>query len=200
MKLAPYMAVPLAVAAALCVAVPADAAPKPLKKGAAVVMAARKWGQPAPVSSPTPSPTTTGSTTSGGSTTATPSRSTRLSDATARAMLAQNGISVYSSGNCTVRTQSNCTSLDTITAGVVYDTIQLKKRSGCKVLVTGGTETGHASGTYSHWNGYKIDINDAACLSTWIPKNGTNVAPAKYQIGTGVYWDEGNHWDIVVTS
>jgi hypothetical protein len=31
--------------------------------------------------------------------------------------------------------------------------ITLKNASGCSINITGGTETGHASGTYSHWNG-----------------------------------------------
>lgn len=49
--------------------------------------------------------------------------------------------------------------------------ITLKRSSGCSVNATGGTEVGHASGTYSHWNGYKIDISKYTCVGNYIRNN-----------------------------
>lgn len=130
----------------------------------------------------------------------TPKRTARLSDAKARQLLKQNRISVYSSGNCSNRKRANCTSLDTIKAAPVLDAIALKKASGCTVLITAGTEVGHAKGTYSHWNGYKVDINRSACLSKWIPKHYKKVATNKWQRGNTIYWLEGSHWDVTARS
>ena len=36
----------------------------------------------------------------------------------------------------------------------------------CTSFSTGGTEDGHASGTYSHWNGYKADIKPSPSSSS----------------------------------
>ena len=46
--------------------------------------------------------------------------------------------------------------------------ITLKNASGCGLTITGGTETGHAAGTYSHANGYKLDFSRTTCLTGWI--------------------------------
>ena len=43
-----------------------------------------------------------------------------------------------------------------------------KSVSGCAITITGGTEIGHASGTYSHWNGYKVDVRPTTCVSSYI--------------------------------
>ncbi len=45
--------------------------------------------------------------------------------------------------------------LDRINSGTVSTIITLKNASGCAINITGGTEVGHASGTYSHYNGYR---------------------------------------------
>ena len=73
----------------------------------------------------------------------------------------------------------------------------LKSASGCGINVTGGTETGHASGTYSHWNGYKLDTSLSTCLNNYIQGNFTSIGGSKWQSGSGnIYYKEGNHWDI----
>ena len=41
--------------------------------------------------------------------------------------------------------------------------------------VDGGTETGHAYGTYSHWNGYKLDFALSTCINNYV--RGTFRAP-----------------------
>ncbi|KGJ72544.1 hypothetical protein GY21_14475, partial [Cryobacterium roopkundense] len=80
--------------------------------------------------------------------------------------------------------------------------VTLKNASGCAINVTGGTEVGHAAGTYSHYNGYKIDVSDYTCISSYITNSFTYIgvrgdgAP-QYQSGAGnVYANEGSHWDI----
>jgi hypothetical protein len=64
------------------------------------------------------------------------------------------------------------------------------------VTVTGGTETGHASGTCSHWNGYKVDIAITSCVSGHIKRNFSYLGGNKWRSSAGnVYVDEGDHWD-----
>jgi hypothetical protein len=41
-----------------------------------------------------------------------------------------------------------CTSYEGILSGTVDSVITLKKASGCDLVITGGTEVGHAGGTY----------------------------------------------------
>ncbi|MEU2966036.1 peptidoglycan-binding protein [Streptomyces ardesiacus] len=138
----------------------------------------------------------------------TPGGGAKLSDAQAAAKLKAAGISRVSSGNCTDRNRKNCTSLEGIRVGTVDGVIALKKKSGCKITVTGGTETNHAGGTYSHWNGYKVDISRTSCVTSYIQGHATK----HHKRGDGAwvwrvtsggktvvdYADErwANHWDI----
>src|SRR5919112_2171393 len=82
---------------------------------------------------------------------------TKLTQAQAASQLSAAGITWSSSGGCTDRYNSTCTSFEQINQSTVSGVITLKRSSGCAINITGGTETGHASGTYSHWNGYKVD-------------------------------------------
>ena len=59
------------------------------------------------------------------------------------------GITWSSSGGCTNRNNSTCTSFGT-QPGHRAGRSTLKRARGCAINITGGTETGHASGTYSH--------------------------------------------------
>ena len=74
--------------------------------------------------------------------------------------------------------------------------------SGCAVNITGGTEVGHASGTYSHYNGYKVDIARSTCNDNYITSHYAYIGLRgdgypQYQAASGnVYVNEGNHWDI----
>lgn len=121
----------------------------------------------------------------------------RLSDATARSRLSAAGIGVRSSGNCSDRNNSTCTSLSNIYSGTIDGVITLKRASGCAITVTGGTETGHASGTYSHWNGYKIDIAMSTCITNYVKRSFTSIGGSKWRSAAGnIYYYEGNHWDI----
>jgi hypothetical protein len=129
----------------------------------------------------------------------------KLSDATARSRLSAAGISVTSSGNCSNRNVSTCTSLEQVRASSIRGIIAFKNASGCSFSVTGGTEVGHSGGTYSHYNGYKLDISRTTCVTNFIGGNYTNIgtrgdgAP-QYRDGRGdIYADEyfAAHWDIL---
>ena len=71
------------------------------------------------------------------------------------------------------------------------------------MTVTGGTETGHSGGTYSHWNGYKIDISRTSCVTNYIKGRYTYIgsrgdgAPQYRDSYGNVYADEYwlSHWD-----
>ena len=126
----------------------------------------------------------------------------KLSQADAAARIAAAGIGVYSSGGCTNRNKSNCTSFEQINSATVSGIITLRNASRCAMTITGGTETGHASGTYSHWNGYKVDITPTTCVTKYITGNFTyqgrrgDGAPLYKSAAGNLYADEGNHWDI----
>lgn len=126
----------------------------------------------------------------------------KLSHSEALSMIRAAGISVYSSGGCSNRSRSNCTSFEQINSATVNGIITFKKASGCAVTITGGTETGHASGTYSHWNGYKVDISITSCTTGYIRKNFSYIglrgdgAPLYKSAAGNLYADEGSHWDI----
>jgi hypothetical protein len=128
---------------------------------------------------------------------------TKLTDAQAASQLSAHGITRSSSGGCTNRNVATCTSYDQINQSTVSGIITYKAASGCAVNITGGTETGHASGTYSHWNGYKLDIARSTCNDNWIHSAYTYIGLRgdgypMYQAASGnVYTNEGSHWDIV---
>eukprot|EP00002_Diphylleia_rotans_P009909 TRINITY_DN2026_c0_g1_i1.p2 TRINITY_DN2026_c0_g1~~TRINITY_DN2026_c0_g1_i1.p2 ORF type:complete len:153 (+),score=24.20 TRINITY_DN2026_c0_g1_i1:55-513(+) len=126
----------------------------------------------------------------------------KMTHSSAYSKLQQNGITVSSSGNCSDRNNPTCTSLEQINCATIDGIIRFKTQSGCPTNVTGGTETGHSGGTYSHWNGYKIDISLSSCNQNYIPANYKFIGyrgdgAAQYQSSNGnIYAKEGNHWDI----
>lgn len=128
---------------------------------------------------------------------------TPLTQAQAEARLIPNGITASSSGGCTTKSNPTCTSYSGILSGTVDGVITLKKASGVSSLViTGGTEVGHASGTYSHGNGYKVDVRHSTTLDNYIHSAFTKIAnrgdgyPQWRAASGNIYCDEGSHWDI----
>ncbi|WP_445063536.1 peptidoglycan-binding domain-containing protein [Streptomyces sp. SAS_281] len=126
-----------------------------------------------------------------------------LTHAQAAAQFNAAGIGWVSSGNCSDRTNSSCTSFDGLRAATADGAVSLKQAvGGCTLTITGGTETGHASGTYSHANGYKLDFQRVSCLTSHITGNFTHTGTrgdgaALYTAPSGnVYADEGSHWDV----
>ncbi|MEV5000272.1 hypothetical protein [Nocardioides sp. LML1-1-1.1] len=116
------------------------------------------------------------------------------------------GITWTSSGGCTNRNVSTCTSFDGLRQASVDGAVTLKRASGCGLTITGGTETGHASGTYSHWNGYKLDFSRTSCLTSWVHNTYAyqglrgDGAPLYKAASGNLYADEGNHWDVTFYS
>ncbi|WP_433446682.1 hypothetical protein ACQPXS_03195 [Streptomyces sp. CA-142005] len=128
---------------------------------------------------------------------------TKISQATATQMFREVGITWSSSGNCSDRYNSTCTSFEQLNLATAQGAQTLKRASGCAVNITGGTEVGHASGTYSHWNGYKLDMSKYTCLGNYIKSNFSysGLRGDGYPMWTSgagnVYTDEGSHWDVL---
>jgi hypothetical protein len=127
----------------------------------------------------------------------------KYSQAAAAQALRQAGIGWVSSGGCSDRNNSRCTSFEQINRDTVSGVIDFKRASRCAVTLTGGTERGHASGTYSHWNGYKVDIGLTSCVSSYVTRTFRYVGERagdrakQYRSPSGnVYAREGSHWDV----
>ncbi|GHH65844.1 hypothetical protein GCM10017673_10600 [Streptosporangium violaceochromogenes] len=128
--------------------------------------------------------------------------SVRLGHIQAAERLREAGLRWKSSGHCTDRQGRYCTSLEAVRTATVADVIALKRRSGCPIVITGGTEIGHAPGRYSHHAGYKLDISPNRCISGYIKRE----YPYRRVRGDGarlygdsgtVYARESDHWDIL---
>ena len=118
------------------------------------------------------------------------SAQTKLTHSAAKAKTDAAGISISSSGGCSDRNVRTCTSLDQVNANTVAGVVTLKKACGCAITITGGTETGHASGTYSHWNGYKLDLSKTSGLNSYVTNTFTRIADrgdgyAQYKAASG---------------
>jgi hypothetical protein len=131
-----------------------------------------------------------------------PIRPIRIGHVQATQQLRKAGLRWKSSGGCTNRRVRTCTSLEAVRAATVADVIALKQRSDCPVVVTGGTEVGHAPGRYSHHRGYKLDIKPNDCINRYITREHVldgirgDGAPLYRDSGT-VYARESDHWDIL---
>ncbi|KAG9102781.1 hypothetical protein FRC06_001145 [Ceratobasidium sp. 370] len=131
-----------------------------------------------------------------------PRTGTPMTQAAAQAKLEAAGVYASSSGGCTSKSNPTCTSYDGILSGTVNSVITLKNASGCAITITGGTETGHASGTYSHANGYKVDIRHNTCIDNYVHNSFTKIAnrgdgyPQWQSAAGNIYCDEGTHWDV----
>ncbi|KAF2215571.1 hypothetical protein CERZMDRAFT_104837 [Cercospora zeae-maydis SCOH1-5] len=127
---------------------------------------------------------------------------TPLSQAEAERRLTGVGISASSSGGCTTKSNPRCTSYEGILSGTVDGAITLKGACACTLVITGGTETGHASGTYSHGNGYKVDFRKNTALNNYITSRFERIGnrgdgyPQWRSAAGNIYCDEGSHWDV----
>ncbi len=121
----------------------------------------------------------------------------KLTHAQATGKFRTAGITWSSSGGCSDRNNSTCTSFDQINSATVDGVITLRGATGCAINLTGGTETGHAGGTYSHWNGYKVDFSLSTCLTNYITGTFSSIGGSKWKSASGnVYYKEGDHWDV----
>lgn len=126
---------------------------------------------------------------------------TKLTHSQAASIFSAAGITWSSTGNCSDWNNSTCTSFTNINDTTVYGARNFKQSSGCAMRITGGTETGHASGTYSHRNGYKVDWALSTCHQNYISANFTrNGSVGGYPRWTSPagnhYVRESNHWDV----
>ena len=140
----------------------------------------------------------------GGLSTAGPAlAATKISHSQATAQLSAASISWSSSGQCSDRYNPTCTSFEQVNQSTIDGIVTLRGASGCAINITGGTETGHADGTYSHWNGYKVDVTPTTCVENYIYTYFTYIgdrgdgAPMYESAAGNIYADEGNHWDIL---
>ncbi|MEU3188174.1 hypothetical protein ABZ707_28855 [Streptomyces sp. NPDC006923] len=120
----------------------------------------------------------------------------------AAAQFRKAGVTWSSSGGCSNWNRGTCTSFTNINKATVSGAIAFTRATGCRVNITGGTEVGHAAGTYSHRNGYKVDMALTTCLNTYITgtfryagKRGDGARTYKSPAGN-VYAREGSHWDV----
>jgi len=99
--------------------------------------------------------------------------------------------------------------LEGVRTKTLNEVVNTKQACGCEVVVTSATGGSHASGEYSHANGYKIDLRLGSAVSGYIKNNYTYIGTRgdgarQYQAPSGaVYAEEasaegGPHWDIVV--
>lgn len=127
---------------------------------------------------------------------------TKISHSQATSMFRSSGITWSSSGGCSDRNNPTCTSFEQLNLPSAQGAQTLKSASGCALNITGGTETGHAGGTYSHWNGYKLDYSLGTCINNYVTGNFTYIGDrgdgaAQYRSGSGnIYARESNHWDV----
>ncbi|GIJ46457.1 hypothetical protein Val02_33430 [Virgisporangium aliadipatigenens] len=131
------------------------------------------------------------------------SRASFLTHAQAAHQFRAAGITWSSSGRCDDRDNPRCTSFTSIRQSTVTGVKTLKRASGCPIHLTGGTETGHAAGTYSHWNGFKLDIRRNDCVDRYITAKFADMGMQEgwghqFRAASGnLYTNEGRHWDIV---
>jgi hypothetical protein len=129
--------------------------------------------------------------------------STLLTHAQAAAQLQAAGVTWVSSGNCADRNKPSCTSFSGIRQSTVDGVRTFRAASGCPLVITGGTETGHALGTYSHGNGWKVDIRRTPCVDGYIVRWFKRIGVVegwgeRWQAKSGnLYVNEGRHWDVV---
>src|SRR5437764_3004489 len=107
------------------------------------------------------------------------------------------GITWTSSVNCSDWNNPHCTSFTNINLDTVQGAITFKRISGCGVNISGGTEVGHADGTFGHRNGYKVDMSKMPCVTGYITRKFTSIGGGQWKSAAGnIYYDESNHWDV----
>lgn len=128
----------------------------------------------------------------------------RISHAEATSQLSAAGIDWDSPGDCSDRDDPTCTSFDQVRQSTISGVRTLATYSGCHITVTGATETGHStSTTYSHGNGWKLDLRLTDCLETYIRDHFTYQGlrgdgyPYWKAASGNLYTNEATHWDVL---
>ena len=127
-----------------------------------------------------------------------------LGHSEAAQQLADEGIQIKASGECSDKSNPTCTSLEGARPRTVERTIELADAVGSEnVVVTGFTETGHSrNGNYRHDNGYKVDLRTTPALNQHIEDNFQSIGGNKWRDPDGniYYRHEPDHWDVTVTN
>lgn len=100
---------------------------------------------------------------------------------------------------------NGCTNVGGMLPSTVTQVITIKQRCNCSVVVTGGSEAGHAQGTYSHGAGYKVDLGLNSGLNTFLQqltltgqRGGDSGGPIRKDSCGNEYVQESSHWDIKI--
>ena len=128
-----------------------------------------------------------------------------LNEQAARSALQQAGITV-NKGACPIGASyqsvpGGCTSLNGIKGLVVEEIVALKQNCQCPIVVSGGTELGHAQGAISHASGDKVDLQTSPALDSYIQNRFTYIGfrsdgAMQYRAPDGfIIAREDNHWD-----
>ncbi|MFI8193762.1 hypothetical protein ACIF8T_34165 [Streptomyces sp. NPDC085946] len=127
---------------------------------------------------------------------------TRTGHAPATSMFREAGTTRSSSGGCSDRSDPTRTSFERLDLATARGARTLKRAGGCAPDITGGAETGHASGRYAHGNGYRLGHGKYTCLGNHIKNTFTCIGPRgdgapRWRSGSGgAHADEGNHGDV----
>jgi hypothetical protein len=130
-------------------------------------------------------------------------QSTPLRQQAAGALLREAGLRWISSGHCTRRRDPHCTSLDGLRPSTLDGVLRLREDSHCPLVISGGTERGHAHGGFSHGHGYKLDLLPNRCLNRFvrhtyrrIGRRGDGAMQYRAVPSRSLYARERSHWDI----
>ena len=100
------------------------------------------------------------------------------------------------------RNNSYCTSLEQINCASIRGIIDYKIKSGCQIVITGGTEVGHENEANSHYDGFRLNIDLNKCHDIFIKSNYKfigrirNGSPQWEDSCQNIFRLEGNHWNI----
>jgi hypothetical protein len=125
-----------------------------------------------------------------------------MRQAQAGSLLRAAGLRWISSGHCTRRANPHCTSFDGLRPSTLDGVLRLREASRCGLVISGGTERGHARSAYSHGRGYKLDILPNHCLNRFVRHNYERIrtrgdGAALYRAeGRSLFAREPSHWDI----
>ncbi|MFB9830686.1 hypothetical protein [Actinoallomurus acaciae] len=112
------------------------------------------------------------------------------------------GVRWTSSGHCTRRRNPHCTSFEGLRPSTLDGVLRLREASRCGLVISGGTERGHAHGPYSHGSGHKLDILPSRCLNHFVRRHYHRVhrrgdGAALYRTADrNLFARERSHWDI----
>jgi len=120
-----------------------------------------------------------------------------------RKQLSAAGISINHANACAAGETSGCTTIEGLKSETISGIIKLRESCPtCQLTITGGSEDGHAAATYSHANGYKIDLSLNSRLTTFIESNYSSTgvrsdgSPTYTDSSNNIYAKEGDHWDV----